>query len=121
MSLEYAILGFLNYDSFSGYDLKKAIDASIAHFWSANQSQIYRTLDRLVEQGAVTVEIIEQEDHPDRKAYHITESGREALHRWLITPFPFEQTHSAALIQTFFLVSSRPQLFWIFLNNGHKH
>ena len=102
MSLEYAILGFLNYGPFSGYDLKKAMDASIAHFWSANQSQIYRTLARLVEQGAVTVESIEQEDHPDRKAYHITESGREAFHRWLITPLPFEQTHSAALIQTFF-------------------
>ena len=102
MSLEYAILGFLSYGPFSGYDLKKAFDASIAHFWSANQSQIYRTLAKLSEQGWVTVEVIEQEDHPDRKSYHITESGRAALHHWLITPIPFEHTHSAALIQTFF-------------------
>lgn len=102
MSLEYAILGFLNYGAFSGYDLKKAFDASITHFWSANQSQIYRTLARLAEQDFVTIEVIEQDGHPDRKIYHITPSGRDALHIWLSTPIPFEPTHSAALIQTFF-------------------
>jgi DNA-binding PadR family transcriptional regulator len=29
MSLEYAILGFLNYRTYSGYDLKKIFDASV--------------------------------------------------------------------------------------------
>ncbi len=34
MSLEYAILGFLNYHSFTGYDLKKAFDSSVRHrYW----------------------------------------------------------------------------------------
>jgi PadR family transcriptional regulator, regulatory protein AphA len=102
MSLEYAILGFLNYGVFSGYDLKKAFDASIAHFWSANQSQIYRTLARLAEQEWVNVEVIEQTEHPDRKIYYITAAGRDALRTWLATPIPFEPTHSSALIQTFF-------------------
>ena len=51
MSLEYAILGFLNYQPFSGYDLKKLFDTSVRHFWPADQSQIYRTLARLTEQG----------------------------------------------------------------------
>ena len=39
MSLEYAILGFLNYHPYTGYDLKKIFDTSIRHFWPADQSQ----------------------------------------------------------------------------------
>ena len=49
MSLEYAILGFLNYHPYTGYDLKKIFDTSVRHFWPADQSQIYRTLARLTE------------------------------------------------------------------------
>jgi PadR family transcriptional regulator AphA len=56
MSLEYSILGFLSYKPFSGYDLKKAFDNSVRHFWYADQSQIYRTLARLTEQGYVEME-----------------------------------------------------------------
>jgi PadR family transcriptional regulator, regulatory protein AphA len=44
MSFKYAILGFLSFAPFSGYDLKKAFDRSVQHFWPANQSQTYRTL-----------------------------------------------------------------------------
>lgn len=102
MSLDYAILGFLNYGASSGYDLKKAFDASIKHFWSANQSQIYRTLSRLSEDGWVAMDVVEQDDRPDRKVYHITEAGKAALRDWLLTPLPLEMEHSATLIQIFF-------------------
>jgi len=64
MSLEYAILGFLNYHPYTGYDLKKIFDTSVNHFWHADQSQIYRTLARLTEQGHVQMEKVPQEDRP---------------------------------------------------------
>jgi len=102
MSLEHAILGFLNYGPFSGYDLKKAFDTSVQHFWPADQSQIYRTLARLAERGWAEVEVVRQEGRPDRKEYHITATGREELRRWLVTPLPLEDTRSASLIQVFF-------------------
>jgi PadR family transcriptional regulator, regulatory protein AphA len=102
MSLEHAILGFLNYGPFSGYDLKKVFDTSVQHFWPADQSQIYRTLARLEEQGLTEVEVVHQEGRPDRKEYHITPAGQEALHQWLATPLPPEEIRSAALIQIFF-------------------
>jgi PadR family transcriptional regulator AphA len=102
MSLEYAILGFLSYRSLSGYDLKKFFDSSVRHFWPADQSQIYRTLARLEENGQVRKEVVEQENRPDRKVYHITEAGREALSRWLATPLPPEDLRSAELVQVFF-------------------
>jgi PadR family transcriptional regulator AphA len=102
MSLDHAILGFLSYAPFSGYDLKKMFDTSVQHFWPADQSQIYRTLSRLEEQGFAGMEVVHQDDRPDRKVYHITEAGREELRRWLTTPLPPEDIRSAALVQVFF-------------------
>jgi PadR family transcriptional regulator AphA len=103
MSLEHAILGFLNYRPFSGYDLKKMFDNTVQHFWPADQSQIYRTLTRLAEQGFIDMQKVEQENRPDRKVYHITEDGRRELAVWLMSPPPMEATRSAALVQVFFL------------------
>lgn len=102
MSLESAILGFLNYHPYSGYDLKKIFDTSIRHFWPADQSQIYRTLARLTEQGFAEMEKVPQEDRPDRKVYHITEAGRAELLKWLVGPPPMDEPRSAPLIQVFF-------------------
>ncbi len=102
MSLEYAILGFLNYHPYTGYDLKKLFDTSIRHFWSADQSQIYRTLARLTGQGLITMEKVAQEDRPDRKVYNITNSGRSELMKWLGSPPPMDEPRSAPLIQVFF-------------------
>ena len=102
MSLEYAILGFLNYKPFSGYDLKKTFDISVQHFWPADQSQIYRTLARLAKRGWAEPEIVQQDDRPNRKVYHITESGQEELRRWLTTPLPTRDARHALLVQVFF-------------------
>ncbi|MBN2387172.1 MAG: PadR family transcriptional regulator [Anaerolineales bacterium] len=102
MSLEHAILGFLNYHPYTGYDLKKIFDTSIRHFWSADQSQIYRTLTRLTERGFVEMEKVPQQDRPDRKVYHITEGGRGELLNWLAGPPPMDEPRSAPLVQVFF-------------------
>ncbi len=102
MSLDYAILGFLNYHPYTGYDLKKIFDTSIRHFWSADQSQIYRTLSRLTGQGWAEMEKVPQDDRPDRKVYHITSAGREALRQWVAGPAPLGEARSAPLIQVFF-------------------
>jgi PadR family transcriptional regulator, regulatory protein AphA len=102
MSLEHAILGFLNYHPYTGYDLKKIFDSSIRHFWPADQSQIYRTLSRLSDQGFAAMEKVAQEDRPDRKLYHITDAGRDELRGWLLGPPPLEEARSAPLIQVFF-------------------
>jgi PadR family transcriptional regulator AphA len=102
MSLEHAILGFLNYGPFSGYDLKKVFDVSVQHFWPADQSQIYRTLTRLEEQGWAEMEVVEQEDRPDRKVYRITDAGKEELRHWLTTPLQPKDIREPGLIQVFF-------------------
>jgi PadR family transcriptional regulator AphA len=103
MSLDHAILGFLNYQPFSGYDLKKIFDETVRHFWPADQSQIYRTLARLTEQGFVDMKKVEQSTRPDRKVYRITEGGRQELLRWMTADPPLEPTRSASLVQVFFI------------------
>jgi PadR family transcriptional regulator, regulatory protein AphA len=102
MSLEYAVLGFLTYQPFTGYDLKKMFDTSVRHFWSADQSQIYRTLQKLTEEGLAGVERVEQVDRPDRKFYHITPAGRARFQEWLQGPFPNQEPKSGPLVQVFF-------------------
>jgi PadR family transcriptional regulator, regulatory protein AphA len=102
MSLEFALLGFLNYHPYTGYDLKKIFDTSVRHFWPADQSQIYRTLARLTEQGLAEMEKVPQADRPDRKVYHITEAGRTELLKFLAGPPPMGEPRSAPLIQVFF-------------------
>ena len=81
--MKHAILGFLNYKPFSGYDLKKIFDTSVRHFWPADQSQIYRTLSQLADEGWAEKEVVPQEDRPARKVYHITAAGQEELRNWL--------------------------------------
>lgn len=102
MPLEHAILAFLEYEPLTGYDLKKYFDQSVAHFWSATQSHIYKALGELEKQGWVTVTLIPQEGKPNRKEFHITDSGRAELHAWLTTPLPLDQVRHAWLIQVFF-------------------
>lgn len=102
MPLAHAILGFLDYQPMSGYDLKKYFDQSVAHFWSATQSHIYKALEQLEQEGWVESKVILQEGKPNRKQYQITQAGRVELRRWASTPLPVEAKREAWLIQVFF-------------------
>lgn len=102
MSLKHAILGFLSYRSMTGYDLKKAFDRSIQHFWPANQSQIYRTLADLTAANLVEKEVIEREERLDMNIYHITEEGREEMRQWLAAPLPTQKYREPFMIQIYF-------------------
>jgi len=118
MTLEFAILGFLNYSPLTGYDLKKIFDNSIRHFWQADQSQIYRTLARLSEQGYVTVEKVEQAARPDRKVYSITENGRQEFRSWLTIPVQLDSPRSAPLVQVFFSGQLSDEEVLAYFENG---
>ena len=102
MPLEHAILAFIEFQPLSGYDLKKYFDVSVAHFWSATQSHIYKSLGGLEKRAWAEALIIQQNGKPNRKEYHITEAGRAELRRWLITPLPLEQVRDATMVQIFF-------------------
>ena len=111
MSLKYALLGFLNHYPMTGYELKKFFDTSVAHFWNAEQSQIYSTLKQLEAEDLVEMRVEMQTDRPNRKVCSITEDGRNELREWLAKPADPEQVREPLLIKIFFgRVLSRGEL-----------
>lgn len=84
MALDHAILGFLDRGPMTGYDLKtRCFDDALGHVWTADQAQVYRTLDRLAARGLVKPRLVPQRGKPDRKVFTITRAGRAELDRWL--------------------------------------
>lgn len=103
MSLHHAILGILSVMPMTGYDLKtQAFDQSVAHFWQADQSQIYRSLSKMEEEGWLTYELEVQDGRPNRKIYRLTTAGRAELNRWLHKEQPLPVNREAFLVQLFF-------------------
>lgn len=103
MELKHAILGLLSIRPMSGYDLNRAFAGSVAHFWHADQSQIYRALDRLTAAGAIETEVIAQDGRPDRKVHAPTELGRAELDAWLSGPVEVVRPKIPLLAQLFFV------------------
>ena len=101
--LKYALLGFLNYDNKTGYELKQTMDRSTNHFWHAKQSQIYQTLKKLEADGLVVSHPEHQESRPDRRVYAITDSGKQAMAAWLAKPVTtLEPNKQLLLLKLFF-------------------
>lgn len=100
MSLEYAILGFLEREPMTGYDLKtRCFDDAGGHMWTADQAQVYRTLERLSERGLTRSRVFPQRGKPDRKVYRITPKGREALAQWLHSHQPLNPVRDPLLVR----------------------
>jgi PadR family transcriptional regulator AphA len=78
----YVILGMLRREPRSGYEIKQAVDGSTRFFWAASYGQIYPELAKLAEAGLVEPEP-QQTGGRKRTIYHLTDSGREELRRWL--------------------------------------
>jgi PadR family transcriptional regulator, regulatory protein AphA len=99
MSIRHAILGFLSWKPFTGYELKKIFADVLSFHWSGNNNQIYGTLIELHATEAVTIEVQQQEKFPARKLYTITDKGRAELREWLVSEPELPVFRSLAHIQ----------------------
>jgi DNA-binding PadR family transcriptional regulator len=99
MDIQYAILGFLSWQPYAGYDLKKVISESDLFYWSGNNNQIYKSLVALHQQDLVTQEVQNQASLPPRKVYTITPKGREVLRAWLLSNPELPEFRDNFLIQ----------------------
>lgn len=90
--LKYAILGLLNIEPMTGYDLGKRFSFQLANFWVANHSQIYPELKKLVDEGLIVFNIQISGDVLEKKVYNITEKGRKDFLNWLNKDEPMEPT-----------------------------
>nr|MBN1228451.1 PadR family transcriptional regulator [Anaerolineae bacterium] len=102
MSLVHAILAVLDHTPMSGYQLKReAFDNTIGHIWSADQAQIYRTLDRLLRDGMIDFEAEKQEGRLDKKTYHITQKGKDSLDEWMTSTDPLDPIRDSFLVRLY--------------------
>lgn len=101
--LKYVLLGVLSYQPLTGYQIKQFMDNAAGHFWHAQMSQIYRTLDALEKDDAITSTIQPQEIRPDRRVYEITQAGMDDLIAWLSEPMTtIAQNKDELMIRMYF-------------------
>jgi PadR family transcriptional regulator, regulatory protein AphA len=81
-AVTWAVLGLLGLRPMSGYDIKRAVDRTIRHFWAASYGQIYPELKRLEEAGWIVGKDADRGSR-SRRVYRITARGRRALKDWL--------------------------------------
>ena len=88
LTLEYILLGLLTGQPMHGYDLHRELQTveGISKIWSVKQSQLYALLEKLEERGFLRAELTAGEVFAQRKVYHVTPAGRQALQVWLSTP-----------------------------------
>lgn len=84
--LGYILLGLLQKQSQSGYDLRKLLATTPLMSYSDSPGAIYPALRRLKEQGLIKDEIIKGSGLRIRRICHLTPEGLAVLRKWLTEP-----------------------------------
>jgi PadR family transcriptional regulator AphA len=82
---QYAVLGLLNLEPRTGYDIKQFVDSTMGHFWNESYRWVYTTLEQLEADGMATARA-EDRGERERVVYRITRKGQKALQGWLAEP-----------------------------------
>ncbi len=85
--IDLVILGILIGAPLHGYMIKQAIEGSYGdRYFKLSNSAMYPTLAKLEKEGLIEGKRETQETVPDRKVYHITESGKKKLVELIARP-----------------------------------
>lgn len=101
MALRYALLASLYESPATGYELTRRFRERMGNVWNASHQQIYRELAKALDDGLVRVELVEQSGKPDRKVYHLADSGRAELGEWVNGFSPRPATRDPLLLKLF--------------------
>ncbi len=83
--LPYIILGLVGQsEPMTGQEITNQFKNEIGKFWKASHSQIYPELKRMMDDDWVLQTT--DPDNAKEKYYSLTESGRDALSDWLLSP-----------------------------------
>jgi DNA-binding PadR family transcriptional regulator len=114
MSLRHAVLGLLDEQPMSGYDLLKRFEQAMSNVWAATQSQLYGELGKLEAAGLIRVHA---EGPRGRKEYELTDDGRAELRHWLVEVEPNRVTRNESLLRVYFLGAVGPERAREYLSN----
>ncbi len=81
MSTKFALLGLLNKQKMTAYELVKFANESIGFFWNESYSNVHRTLNLLAEENLI--EKLPEKGSRNKNIYAINDRGRQALSEWL--------------------------------------
>lgn len=90
--LKYALLGLIEKEEISGYDISNQFKREIGEFWSAKHSQIYPELKRLTAEGLIEYRTLITGIKLEKKVYCITQKGKQELLDWLTQPKTLPET-----------------------------
>ncbi|HEY8089734.1 MAG TPA: PadR family transcriptional regulator [Polyangiaceae bacterium] len=101
-----SILGFLEHEPMTGWDLAVEIEDIIGDFWSVTRSQVYRELKALAAQGLVA----SMKTGPrDSQPYRVTEAGRRAFRAWIRRKPGVPNMRLPLVLQVFFGAAVPPE------------
>jgi DNA-binding PadR family transcriptional regulator len=86
LSPENLLLGMLRLSPSHGYDLHQQLERDLRYVWRLSLSQVYNVLNRLEKGGLIAGEVLQQEERPDRKRFHLTAEGEQHFKEWLEAP-----------------------------------
>ena len=98
-SIRHFVLGLLNRQPMSGYDIKRFLKRLSWLIDSPSFGSLYPALHALLKDGLVTVEVVPCEDKPPRKIYTITEAGKHVLREWMDHPVTSNASLKAFLMR----------------------
>jgi DNA-binding PadR family transcriptional regulator len=85
-SLEDLVLGLLMAGPKHGYQLYQDYEIHFLPIWKVGRSKFYAALAALHDAGHLAAQTELQDDHPPRKVYQLTATGRAAFEDWLYRP-----------------------------------
>lgn len=108
--LQYIILGLLNIESKTGYDLTKAFDSDIGEFWSANHSQIYPLLKKMEQDDLISHHEVQVGEKLIKKSYDIMPEGKKIFQSWLEEPTEIDNNHDEFILKLYFVDDKKSPL-----------
>ena len=99
----YVLLGLLQEEELSGYEMKKIIDMRMSFFWQESFGQIYPELSKMIEEGLIDFSNNESTGKIKREIirYKIALKGENELKQWMEAENEKDTSRSEFLLKIF--------------------
>ncbi|WP_238483725.1 PadR family transcriptional regulator [Anaerosporobacter faecicola] len=117
----YVLLGLLQEEELSGYELKQIIDRRMIFFWQESYGQIYPELKLLQEEGLIE-EVVPEETTSKREKtrYRITQAGMQCIKEWLAKENEKDTARSEFLLKLYMSQNSDQEVMRGHITNFMK-
>jgi DNA-binding PadR family transcriptional regulator len=104
-----------------GYELKTLFEQRTGELWQLNTGQIYTTLERLERDGLVepTDEVAAADAR--RRAYRLTDAGRDETEAWLGAPLAPDTPRDELVMKVLLVAASGDHTAALATIDGHRH